>query len=74
MEDTMAKRRARRKEREGVVVITRADLARALRDISLWVQATRRIVLKLPPDTEIVIPKRPGQRDHRIDDGCPPPE
>ncbi len=56
------------------VVLRPADVARALNDISVWIAGIRRVVLKLPKETTIVVKREPGQKDHRIDYGCPPPE
>jgi hypothetical protein len=77
VESMMAKRTKRPMpvmDTDEYVVLKPADIARALDDISVWIAGIRRVVLKLPRETTIVVKREKGQKDHRIDYGCPPPE
>ena len=57
------------------IVVTPADLARALEGIAQSIAAVRRLVTKLPPDIKIKVTVESADTSAFLwDYNCPPPE
>jgi hypothetical protein len=71
-EERMAKRAKKTTE---LAEISPKDLAKALQGVSRWVNAIRRVVLKLDKDCTVTVrvPVEGSKRRPQVE-GCPPPE